>query len=317
MLLEAAADGVELVVDAWVLLFQFADGNRSSNSGDHVLTLRVHQELAVEFVLSGRGIAGEGHACAAVVTEVAEDHRLDVHGGADVVGDSLLAAIDDGAVVVPASEHGFDCELELSPWVGWKALAGFDLNEREELGAYPFEVFRGQVAVLLIALLLLVVVEDDLELVLVDSEHDVGEHHDEAPVRIVDEAFVAALSDQAFDGLGVEPEIEDGVHHAGHRELGPRPHGDEEGVLGIAQALAQIFFDGREGGPNLVHQARRHRCAIRVVLVADLGSDGKPRGDRKADVRHLGQIGALASKQVFHGGVALGEKVHAFVAHFG
>ena len=78
------------------------DGLGRADAGDHILALGVDEVFAVEVGLAGGRVAGEGHAGAAVVTHVAEDHGLDVDGGAPVVGDAVQAAIDLGAVRSPS-----------------------------------------------------------------------------------------------------------------------------------------------------------------------------------------------------------------------
>jgi hypothetical protein len=55
---------------------------RRADAGDDVLALRVDQELAVERLLAGRGVAGEGDAGRRGVAHIAEHHRLHVDGGA-------------------------------------------------------------------------------------------------------------------------------------------------------------------------------------------------------------------------------------------
>ena len=79
---------------------------RGADAGDDVLALGVDQELAVEDVFAGAGVAGEADAGGAVVAHVAEHHGLDVDGGAPVGGDVVQAAVGVGARVHPAAEHG-------------------------------------------------------------------------------------------------------------------------------------------------------------------------------------------------------------------
>ena len=73
-------------------------------------------------------------------------------------------------------------------------------------------------------------VEQRVELLAGQLEHDAGVHGDEAPVRVEREALVAGLLGQPLDGVVVEAEVEDGVHHPGHGELGARAHRDEQRV---------------------------------------------------------------------------------------
>jgi hypothetical protein len=81
---------------------------RRADAGHHVLALGVDQELAVEAVLAGGGVAGEGHAGGAVLAHVAEDHGLDVDRRAPALGDVVQLAVGDGALVHPGAEDGVD-----------------------------------------------------------------------------------------------------------------------------------------------------------------------------------------------------------------
>ena len=55
---------------------------------------------------------------------------------------------------------------------------------------------------------------------MLDAQHDVGIHLDEAAIAVIGEAAVPARLRQTFDGLIVEAEIEHRVHHARHRRAG-------------------------------------------------------------------------------------------------
>jgi hypothetical protein len=98
---------------------------------------------------------------------------------------------------------------------------------------------------------LLDAVEDVLELLLVDVENDVAEHLDEAAIGVIGEAGIAAALGQRFDGLVVEAEVEDGVHHAGHGELGAGADGDQQGIFARAQLLSLQLLEALERGVHL------------------------------------------------------------------
>ena len=91
------------------------DRARGADAGHDVLALGVDQPLAVELVVAGGRVAGEGHAGGGGVAHVAEDHGLDVDGGAPVVGNALDPAVGDGLLAVPALEHGRDAAPQLLP----------------------------------------------------------------------------------------------------------------------------------------------------------------------------------------------------------
>ena len=66
-----------------------------------VFALGVDQILTVEDVFAGGRVAGEGDAGAGFLAGVAEDHSLDIDGGAPLGGDAVFGAVNFGAVVVP------------------------------------------------------------------------------------------------------------------------------------------------------------------------------------------------------------------------
>src|SRR6185369_17683522 len=74
--------------------------------GDDVLALGVREELAVEPLLPCRGVTRESDAGARLPALVAEDHLDDVHGGADVLGNAVRAAVDLGPRRLPGVEDG-------------------------------------------------------------------------------------------------------------------------------------------------------------------------------------------------------------------
>jgi hypothetical protein len=80
--------------------------DRQADPGDDVLTLSVDEELAAEAALARRRVAAEAHAGATVVTLVPEHHLHHVDGGAEVVRDLVLLAVDACARRVPRLEHG-------------------------------------------------------------------------------------------------------------------------------------------------------------------------------------------------------------------
>ena len=146
----------------------------------------------------------------------------------------------------------------------------------------------------------LVVLQDVLEHAVVDAQHHVGIHLDEAAVAVVGEPLVARLGGQAFDGLVVEAEVEDGVHHAGHGRARARAHRDQQRRGRVAERGADGLADVRQRGLDLLLETVGQLAAVGIVGRAHLGGDGEARRHRQAQARHLGQIGALAAQQLLH-----------------
>ena len=283
------------------------DLGRGPDARDHVLALGVGQVLAVEDLLAGVGVAGERDAGPRVVAHVPEHHRHDVDRGPEVVGDVLAVAVVVGALAEPGGEDGLDREVELLVGVRGEVAAGVGLHDALELLDERLEVVDRQVGVGgAVAVELLARLERLVEPRAVHVHDDPAEHLDEPAIRVPAEPLVARERDQALQRLLVEAEVEDRVHHPGHRELGARADGDEQRVLRVAEALARPALDLAHRLEDVVPQARGQRLAGREVVVAGLGRDRESGRRRQARDRHLREARALAAEQVLHAAVAFG-----------
>lgn len=120
----------ELLVEPGGVPFKALQGLGGADARHHVLPLGVPQVLPVEALLPGGGVAGEAHPGARVLPQVAEDHGLDHHRRAQVLGDAVDAAVGPGPGVLPAPEYGLNGSLELGPGVqGEGGAAGPEVAE--------------------------------------------------------------------------------------------------------------------------------------------------------------------------------------------
>ncbi len=146
-----------------------------------------------------------------------------------------------------------------------------------------------------------------LQLVLgLHAEHDVAVHLDEAAIRVPREALVLGVGDQALHRLVVEAEVQDRVHHAGHRGPRARAHGDEQRRARVAELPADQALDARQMVRDLLLQLGRVGAAVVVVVAADVGRDREARRHGQPHARHLGEVGALAAEEVLHLGAPVG-----------
>jgi hypothetical protein len=152
-----------------------------------------------------------------------------------------------------------------------------------------------------------------LEIVVRDLEDHVAVHLDEAAIGVVRETGVAGLLGEALYGLVVEAEVENRVHHAGHRLSRAGTDGDEERVDGIAQLLAHGLLEAGEVLGDLGLEAVGVLALVLVVRGADIGRYREARGYRNAEVRHLGEVSALATELFLHLSVAFGLAVAEIV----
>ena len=190
---------------------------RGPDAGNHVLALGVYQELAVKPLIARRRIAGEGDAGRARLAAVAENHGLDVDRGAPAFRQVVELPVFDGAGIVPAIEDRADRAPELLVDILREGRAELFLHHLLVASDQGLPILGGNIGVEVVAVLLLVVVQDFLEVVMLHVEHHVRVHLNEAPVAVVSEAAVARAGGEALDRLVVEAEIQDRVHHARHR----------------------------------------------------------------------------------------------------
>ena len=247
----------------WMAREQVGQGGQRlgvADSGHHVLALGVDEEVAVLAGGAGGRVAGEAHARPRVVVTVAEHHGLHVDGGPEVVGDALALPVGHGPRSVPRREHGLDGATELFVGVLGEGRAGVTLHDLlvgvdqvpEELRRYA-GIGRGPGQ-------LLGRVEEGVELLAGDVQHDAPVHGHETAIGVEGEALVVGLLGQALHRLVVEAQVEHGVHHPGHGELGPGPHRHQQGVARVADPLAHLLL---EPGPGLGHLPGQSRRASR------------------------------------------------------
>ena len=97
------------------------------------------------------------------------------------------------------------------------------------------------------AAVLLEVVEGVAEQLALDAQHRAAEHVQQPAVGVVREARVVAARRQALDRLVVQTDVEDGLHHPGHRGGRARAHRHQQRVAGRAEAAAHRLLEGLRG----------------------------------------------------------------------
>ena len=115
------------------------------------------------------------------------------------------------------------------------------------------QIFGGKIGVGFDTAVALHDVDSILEQIAIKIHHDVGEHLDEAAVRVPRETGIFSLLDETVDRLIVQAEVQNRVHHARHGHGGAGTNGDEQRILCVADLLTDavlqiltIFLDGIE-----------------------------------------------------------------------
>jgi hypothetical protein len=256
---------------------------RRANAGDDVLALRVDQELAIIGVLAGRRIARERHAGRRGIAHIAEHHRLDVDRGAPVAGDIVEAAIDLGALGLPRAEHRADRAPELVVHVLREGLAPQLLHDRLVLGDQRLPVLGRELGVEMEAAILLGDLQRFLEAAMIELEHHIRVHLDEAAIAVPGEALVAADRGEADNGRVVEAEVEHRVHHARHRRARAGTDRDEQRIGGVAECLAGDPLDMGDAVGDFGLHAIGEDAALIIIDRAHRGADRETGRHRQAD----------------------------------
>ena len=148
-----------------------------------------------------------------------------------------------------------------------------------------------------------------LEVLALDVEHGLAEHLDQPPVGVPGEPLAAGLLGQPLHRLVVEPDVEDRLHHAWHRELRAGAHRHQQRVVSLPEPPAHRLLQGGEVLAHLVAHLGGLVAAVEVGL-ARLGGDDEAGRDGQPEVGHLGEVRPLAAKQILQVPVALGEVPH-------
>ncbi len=297
VLFEPLEDLEEIGMDHREVLLHVVEVFGVADARHHVLALCVDQEVAVRLVLTGRSVAGEANTGTGVVVAVAEHHRLHVDGGTELVIDLLAVAVGDRTSAVPAAEHGLDGAVELLARLLRERCAGLSLDDFLVVVAQLLECVGRDQVVHRGAGLGLGCIEGVFERFTVDAEHDAAVHGDEATVRVVREPRIVGRVGEALDALIVEAQVEDGVHHARHRELGTRANAHEQRVERVAELAPHGLLELEDVLGDLLVEAVRP-AAVHVVA-ARIGGDREARRHRELQhTRHLGEVRPLPTQQV-------------------
>ena len=187
-----------------------------------------------------------------------------------------------------------------------KVLAGLARHRFLVLADQFDPVVAAEVGVERVALPVLESVKNVLEMMMLEAEHHIRIHGDEAAVAVIGETLVAGEFGERFDRLVVETEIEHGIHHARHRGAGAGAHRDQQRIPGIAERLAGQPADIVQRLLDLRLQRGGIGFVVGVKVSAYRGRNREAWRHRQAEIGHFGKVGALAAQQVAQAGFALG-----------
>jgi hypothetical protein len=95
------------------------------------------------------------------------------------------------------------------------------------------------------------------------------------------------------------------IHHPGHGNPGARPNRNQQRSVTVAEYCASDLSSSRERLFDFYFQVRRISFIVIEKPAADLSRDCKSWRHVKPKTAHLREIGALATEQILHAGVAV------------
>ena len=204
----------------------------------------------------------------------------------------MLLAVNAGALVHPAAKDGLDGkaqlelrivredglavdDLELGIQGGLDVVGEDALKGLDEL----LQVFGRKLGIDANAGDQACLGQRVLEQVGVNTHNDVGEHLDKAPVAIPGKTRILRLGYETLNGVVVEAQVEDRIHHAGHGKRSTRANRDEQRIGGVAELLAAASLEVGLSSNDLIECAFGPDVAGTGVLDAGLAGNGKATGN--------------------------------------
>lgn len=181
-MLKFLASGLEFVINGMEsLVFVIAKGfdrEGVTDAGDDVFALGLEQNGTIEDIVLDAGdlVTGEVNARCRTRRAVAEDHFLNVDGGAKAVRNTFELAGEDGALVVPRTENGFCGGHNLFLRILRELVAILDIDGFVALDELS-QIIGGQVEVGLGAFLFLEVAEGLFERIFAVFVFDLAQQH--------------------------------------------------------------------------------------------------------------------------------------------
>ena len=311
--LQRVGHPLELQIGALESGVQRTDRLGIAGPRDDIFSLGVREELTVELALAGGGVPGEHHAGARLLAEVPEDHRDHADGSPHRIGNVMQAPIVDCAAGIPALEDRRNCAPELFHRLIGEGVARVIGHQRLEPGDQGLQGRKREIDFARGPMGVLRLVEQHLERGLRYAEDDGGIHLHESPITVPREGGIVAPLGQPLHRVIVEAEVQDGLHHAWHRDCGTAAHRHEQRVLFAAKFLAGGGLEPLQCSLHLGTETGRKGPRLEIGLAHGRGNR-EPGRDGYSEIGHFGEAGALAAEEILHGGRAVGatqaEEVH-------
>ena len=206
-------------------------------------------------------------------------------------------AVGERAFAVPRLEDGFGGKPQLFEGIVREVVTHVTANDLAELARDLAPIIGPELGVGLHFGLAAASGDDGFENLIGNAKNHATEHLHQAAIGVEDKPGIIGALDKPLGDSVVEPEIENGVHHSGHRELRARAAGHQQRTFRIAERLACGPLELAQGIKLLLPHTVGELFAGRQVGIAAFGRHREARRHRHAKAGHVGQIRALAAEQ--------------------
>ena len=202
---------------------------------------------------------------------------------------------------MPGIEHRRHGSFELLARIFGEVLAGAFLNQRFEGSNHFAKIIFLETGIIFHLGLGLGFIQNNLVRIVVfagfgfDLHHNASVHLKETTVGVPRELRIASLLGKRFNNLVVNAEVENGIHHAGHRLTCAGADGKQKRILQITKLLAHGLFDLGNIGLNLGVERLGVFLTVGVIVGANFGCNSEPSGNGNSNAAHFGKIGAFAA----------------------
>jgi hypothetical protein len=139
--------------------------------------------------------------------------------------------------------------------------------------------------------------------------HHLGETLHQAPVAVPGQTWIAGTADDRLDGDVVDPDIEQGLHHSGHRHRGAAAHRDQQRPAASAEAQPALALDVADAFGQCIAQFARRTAGRLLEMAGKAGRQNKGLRHRQTGSSHGGQVAGLEAHLLDAAG--LGDRVPA------
>ena len=103
------------------------------------------------------------------------------------------------------------------------------------------------------------------------AQNHVTVHLHKSPVGVPSKSVIACFFHQALHGAVIQAQIQNCVHHSGHRRSRPGTDRNQQGILRVAEFHADSLFHLAESAFHFFIQGPGILLAVLVIVGADLG----------------------------------------------